>query len=212
MPRRHVSLAFVAALLAVAPVARAAVVVNEFDYDQPGTDTAEFIELKNTGATAVSLGTYSLVLVNGNDGLTYRTVTLPGATLAAGGYYVIGFGSANPWHADFTANTLDNSVQNGSPDAIALFDGATLVDVVSYEGSTVAPYTEGTGTTAADDNITAMVGLSRYPDGQDTNDNNADFSLHCITPGGPNTFSTGGCLTPVPTVRATWGALKATYR
>ena len=57
-----------------------------------------------------------------------------------------------------------------------------------------------------------MVGLSRYPDGQDTGNNDADFSVRCITPGGPNTFSTGGCLSPVPVARTTWGALKTIYR
>ncbi len=34
---------------------KAAVVINEIDYDQPGTDTAEFIELFNSGSSAVSL-------------------------------------------------------------------------------------------------------------------------------------------------------------
>ena len=36
--------------------ASAQLVINEIDYDQPSTDTAEFIEIKNTGATSVNLG------------------------------------------------------------------------------------------------------------------------------------------------------------
>jgi predicted extracellular nuclease len=202
-----------ATLLAAAPIAAsAAVVINEVDYDQPGTDTAEFIELYNNGPAAVNLGTYTVELMNGNNGVLYGTVVLPAATLPAGGYFVIGFGSANPWHADFVANNLDNSIQNGSPDAIGLRDGGVLVDAVSYEGDTVAPYTEGTGFTGADDNVTANLGISRYPDGQDTNDNNTDWSLRCITPGGPNAASTGGCASPVPALGSTWGALKSLYR
>jgi hypothetical protein len=199
-------------LLLPAAAARAAVVINEVDYDQPGTDTAEFIELKNNGPGAVNLGTYTLELMNGANNTLYLTVPLPAATLPAGGYYVIAFGSANPWHADFVANTIDASVQNGSPDAIGLRDGSVLVDAVSYEGDCLAPYIEGTGATAADDNVTANLGLSRYPDGQDTNDNNTDFSLRCITPGTANLSGAGGCLSPVPARAGTWGALKSIYR
>ncbi len=33
-------------------------VINEIDYDQPSTDTAEFIEIKNTGSSAVNLDGY----------------------------------------------------------------------------------------------------------------------------------------------------------
>src|ERR671928_182837 len=53
----------------------AGLVINEIDYDQPGTDTAEFIELKNNGANGVNLDPYSLVLVNGNGGgaVPYQT-------------------------------------------------------------------------------------------------------------------------------------------
>lgn len=199
-------------LLLAAAAAQAAVVINEIDYDQVGTDTAEFIELKNNGPGAVNLGTYTVELMNGANNTLYGTVTLPAATLPAGGYYVIAFGSANPWYADFVANLLDNSIQNGSPDAIALRDGTTLVDAVSYEGSCLAPYVEGTGTVAADDNVTANIGLSRFPDGLDTGDNNADFSLRCITPGTANLAGTGGCNAPVATRSNTWGALKSIYR
>jgi hypothetical protein len=202
-----------AASLALVPSAgHAAVVINEVDYDQPGTDTAEFIELRNNGPAAVDLGTYTLDLVNGNNGLIYTTVTLPSVSLAAGGYYVIAFGSANTWHSDFIASPLDNGVQNGSPDAIGLRDGGVLVDAVSYEGDTAAPYTEGAGTLAADDNVTPSLGLSRFPDGQDTNDNSADWSLRCITPGAPNTSSASGCASPVSASAPTWGALKSLYR
>ena len=207
------ALLLTAALACLPALASAGVVINEVDYDQPGTDTAEFIELKNNGPTAVNLGTYTLELSNGaSAGALYLTIALPNVTLLGGGYYVIGFGSANPWHADLTYNHLDNMVQNGSPDAIGLRDGGVLVDAVSYEGSTAAPYTEGTGTTAADDNVTPFVSLSRFPDGQDTNNNDVDFSIRCLTPGAPNGSSTSACLSAVPVSRSTWGTLKSIYR
>ena len=36
------------------------VVINEIDYDQAGTDTAEFIELKNVGSVAADLSDFSV--------------------------------------------------------------------------------------------------------------------------------------------------------
>jgi len=42
-------------------------VINEVDYDQPGTDLAEFVEIYNSGASPVSLQDISLVLPNGAD-------------------------------------------------------------------------------------------------------------------------------------------------
>ena len=56
-------LSFVGCLM-FASGARAAVVMNEIDYDQPGTDSGEFIELLNNGASAVSLNGYTIRLVN----------------------------------------------------------------------------------------------------------------------------------------------------
>ena len=44
----------------------AAVVINEIDYDQPGTDTAEFIELFNSSSSIISLDNYSIDLINGS--------------------------------------------------------------------------------------------------------------------------------------------------
>jgi hypothetical protein len=44
------------------------VVINEVEYDEPGTDGSEYIELKNNGPAAVDLGTYSIQLINGASG------------------------------------------------------------------------------------------------------------------------------------------------
>ena len=44
------------------------VVINEVDYDQIGTDSAEFLELKNIGAGPVNLDNFTVELVNGNAG------------------------------------------------------------------------------------------------------------------------------------------------
>lgn len=68
------------------------IVINEVDYDQPGTDTAEFIELKNVGTSSIDLTGWNLQLVNGavtTSPAIYTTLALAPVTLAAGAYYVI---------------------------------------------------------------------------------------------------------------------------
>jgi predicted extracellular nuclease len=210
-------LALCALVLFGAQPITAAVVLNEIDYDQPGTDIAEFIELKNTGPGDVDLGGYKVELVNGSGGgaAIYQTITLPSVILPAGGYYVICANgvNTNPCNLDVAPNT--DLVQNGSPDAVGLRDAlGALIDAVSYEGNTGAPYTEGTGTAvaASDDNINSFLGMSRFPDGTDTNNNTADWSLRCITPGAANASTNANCEPPTPTIPATWGTIKATYR
>jgi hypothetical protein len=57
--RRLPFAALVAAFALAAPASAAAasdtLVINEVDYDQPSTDTAEFLELKNVSAAAIDL-------------------------------------------------------------------------------------------------------------------------------------------------------------
>ena len=182
-----------------APVAD--LVINEIDYDQPSTDTAEFIEIKNNGATAVDLDPYSLVLVNGNGGgaAVYQTIDLPSFSLAPGGYYVVCADAANTINCNLDVSPDSNLIQNGSPDAVALVSGATIVDTVSYEGDTGAPYTEGSGAGLEDPGTAGSdyQGISRFPDGGDTDVNNVDLSTRCITPGTANASAATGCTAPV---------------
>ena len=61
-----------AAFLVMAAPASAqstSLVVNEVDYDQASTDTAEFLEIKNVASTAINLDPYQLRFVNGGNGL-----------------------------------------------------------------------------------------------------------------------------------------------
>ena len=104
--RRRLGLVGMIALLVVGvpaaiPTAGAAgeefLVINEIDYDQPSTDIAEYLEIKNKGASAVNLDNVSVVFINGNAGgaLNYRTLDLPHVSVAADGYYVICANAAN---------------------------------------------------------------------------------------------------------------------
>ena len=173
---------------------QAQLVINEIDYDQASTDTAEFIEIKNTSTSAVDLGVYTVELVNGNGAATvYRTIALPNVMLAADDYFVICGDNANVATCDLDATPDSDLIQNGAPDAIAIRMGATLIDTVSYEGNTAAPYTEGLGDGLIDNPDHDNEGLSRFPDGSDSNQNNIDFTARCVTPGTANTSFTDPC-------------------
>ena len=193
-------LASIAALCLIVGAAPAAaqIVINEIDYDQVDADTAEYVELKNVTAGVVNLSGYSLEFVNGSGGgaAIYRTVVLPNVNLAAGDYYVVCANTATVANCDLDSTPETDFIQNGPPDAVGLRLSGVLVETVSYEGNTGAPYTEGTGTAAADSNTVAFIGLSRFADGVDSNNNNADLTLRCITPGVTNSAATSGCTAP----------------
>ena len=179
-------------------------VVNEIDYDQPSTDTAEFIELKNVTGSDIELGDYTLELVNGSGGgaAVYQSIPLPAVNLAGGDFFVVCANAATVANCDWEALS---SIQNGAPDAVALVLGGVPVDdyvmvadTVSYEGDTGAPYTEGSGIGLEDSGATGEdnKSISRVPDGTDTNQNNIDLGYGCITPGLPNTSLATNC-TPI---------------
>ena len=161
-------------------------VVNEIDYDQPSTDTAEFLELKNVNAQPVGLGTYAVELVNGATGLVYQTINLPAISLAAGDYFVVCANTTTTANCDLDVSPDSNLIQNGAPDAVAVRKSGALLDTVSYAGNTAAPYTEGSGEGLTDSATTGGLGISRCADGVDTNVNNVDLSQQPITPGAAN--------------------------
>jgi hypothetical protein len=174
--------------------------INEVDYDQTGTDTSEFIELYVSGSGSINLGTYWLILFNGTSSLPYDTVQLPAVTLSAGSYFVICGSSGAVPNCNMMLPAASNIIQNGSPDAVALYDTTIsgLVDVVSYEGSCAGIFVEGTGVpTSESDSTFDYTGMSRFPDGTDSNDNSADFHLACITPGTANTTVDTNCISPL---------------
>lgn len=183
------------ALVSAAAFAQPGLVINEIDYDQIGTDTAEFVEIYNGSAAPVNLADYTLYFVNGANNAVYLTVTLGPGTLAPGGYWVLG--SATVTNVNQAFGAAQDSVQNGAPDGVALVHvaDAVLVDALSYEGSVTAAIipgigtaslVEGSPTSVADDNVTPGRGLSRLPNGTDTNNASADWANAPITPGAAN--------------------------
>ncbi len=188
---RRLLLVVLVPLVFVAPNAGAVsttLVINEVDYDQPSTDTAEFLELKNVSGSAISLNGWTVELFNGAGTVSavYRTIPLPDVSLAAGDYFVICSNPATTTNCDLDGGPDTDLIQNGAPDAIGLRNTGALVDAVSYEGDSAAPYTEGSGVGLIDDASSTTGGLSRCPDGSDSDLNNVDFGPAAITPGVAN--------------------------
>jgi predicted extracellular nuclease len=181
--------AVLSALVASGPqAASTTLVINEVDYDQASLDTAEFLELKNVSASAIDLDPYAVQLVNGTGGgaTVYDTIELPAVSLAAGDYFVVCANNATVTNCDLDDGPNTDFIQNGPPDAIGLRNGSTLVDTLSYEGNSGAPYTEGSGVGLEDDPNAGTNGISRCPDGTDTDVNNVDFRYRPSTPGTAN--------------------------
>src|SRR5262249_385646 len=113
-------------------------VLNEVDYDQPGVDDGEFVEIVNVGSERVRLRHVGLLAVNGPTSTEYRRVQL-GGPLGPGRRVVVAAPSVDVPHGVRVIELplAHDNVQNGSPDALALFDVAhgKLIDALSYEGS-----------------------------------------------------------------------------
>ncbi|MBM3976452.1 MAG: hypothetical protein FJ299_05625 [Planctomycetes bacterium] len=164
-------------------------VINEVDYDQPSTDTAEFVEIHNAGDAPQDLTNVVLEFWNGADSTIYRTVNLAsaGPSLAPGGYLVVRAAAVAlpPGVLFINFAAAQDSIQNGAPDGLLLRDGATLLDSMSYEG-TFGGINEGAGHAGTDASTSVQV-LARTPNGTDTNDNAADFAVATtLTPGAAN--------------------------
>lgn len=111
--------------------------LNEIHYDNSGTDTGEFVEIRVTaGGDASGL---SVELYNGGNGTVYSTLAVATATMTSDGaydYYV--------W------NLPANGLQNGAPDGMALVNGGELVEFLSYEGQMTATGGTANGLTSTD--------------------------------------------------------------
>lgn len=184
--------------LALAAPAVAGVVINEVDYDQPSTDSAEWIELHNPDGAPMSLAGYELVLYNGTltgDCSEYCRIDLDPWTIPPGGYIVLG------QHACAVAPlcVTTNAIQNGAPDAIAIEERATgaVVHSVEYESDLVNSVC-GLEMTDATDNPADATGTIAY----------CPPFWYYDPVGSP--CQSNPCA--VPAEDMSWGALKDAYR
>ncbi|MEZ5966529.1 MAG: endonuclease [Planctomycetota bacterium] len=116
-----------------APQPSTAAWINEFHYDNAGTDTGEFVEV--AGVAGTDLSGWKLLAYNGSNGQVYTTVNLSG-TLANQSN---GFGT----------RAFSVVLQNGAPDGIALVSPTgTVLQFLSYEGTFTATNGAATGRTS----------------------------------------------------------------
>ncbi len=117
--------------------ASADVFINEFHYDNVGTDSNERIEVIAPAGT--SLAGWSIVLYNGSGGAQYATLALSGTTANQCG----GHGTA-------VVTVGSTGLQNGAPDGFALVNGSNqVVQFLSYEGTFTATNGPASGLTSS---------------------------------------------------------------
>lgn len=169
---------------AAAP-AEAAVRVNELCTGTAASASDEFVELYNAGPSPADLGGFKLVYRSGAGTSDVALGAIPdGTTLAPGGFYFFGgsgYAGAKKPDQSFSSSMAATAGGVGLRDA-----SGKLVDSIGY-GTATNAFVETRP--AAAPPSTAPPGSSsiRLPDGADTNDNGADFTVTAApTPGGPN--------------------------
>jgi hypothetical protein len=175
-----------------------AVIINELDCDQIGTDAAEFVELY--GEPNASLDGLVVVFFNGSGDASYASFDLDGYALDDSGFFVLGNAGVNGAQIIFDGNTL----QNG-PDGVAIYVGdgsdwpngtpvsaSNLVDAIVYDTSDaddlelialLSP--SGLQLDEAGNGNSTIHSLSRIPDGGEPFDL-AVFVAQSPTPGATN--------------------------
>jgi Lamin Tail Domain/Collagen triple helix repeat (20 copies) len=153
----------------------ATLTINELMTGITGGAANEFVELYNRGTSAVDLSGYKLAYRSAAGTSDVTLATIPsGTTLAAGGFYLFGgsgyAGSATP---DQSFSTGLSATGGG----VALRDAnGAIVDSVGY-GDAVNAFVEGHPTEAPPAAAAPGNSAVRLPDGDDTNDNGADFGV-----------------------------------
>ncbi len=112
------------------------VLISEIHYDNSGADVNEGIEI--TGLANTDLTGWRVILYNGNGNMSYGTITLSGTIVDDGS----GFGALS---------FPKSSIQNGSPDGLALVDNSNnVIEFISYEGTFTAVGGPADGLTSSD--------------------------------------------------------------
>ncbi|MES0810082.1 ExeM/NucH family extracellular endonuclease [Roseibium sp. SCPC15] len=126
------------------PVVELGARINEFHYDNAGSDTGEFVEIRvNAGADVSGL---EVQLINGNGGAAYNSSDVASLTKTTDGTY------------DYYVWDLpSNGIQNGAPDGIALVNGGDVLEFLTYEG-TITTQIAGTEVTSTDVGVSESSG------------------------------------------------------
>ncbi|MCO6458330.1 MAG: Ig-like domain-containing protein [Pirellulaceae bacterium] len=184
---------------------QAGLLINEVDSDTPGSDTAEFIELYDSGAGNTPLDGYVLVLYDGADQRSYAAIDLDGHATDANGFFVAG----NPgvWPVDLAISP--DLLRDGTA-AVALYSGnaadfpagtlvhaVNLLDAVVYDTgdadnavllATLTPGQPQVDEAAGGDS--ALHAIARIPDGGQPRETTTYLS-QTPTPGRSNLATPG---------------------
>ena len=149
--------------------------INEFMTGTASAASNEFVEIVNVGTGAVDLSGYKLVYRSAAGTSDTSLDTIPsGTTLAAGAFYLFGgSGYAGPPAADQSFATALAATGGG----LALRDvSGTIVDSVGY-GTATNAFVRGSAAPAPPNAAAPGNSDVRLPDGHETGDNSADFSV-----------------------------------
>lgn len=178
------------------------IVINEFNSVDARGEAYDFVELKNTGSIPADMGDFQVNFIKEVNGVIsqYDTILAPplAGILNPGEYYLI----ADTGSALFFPNILPLTASGGVlPDTGAIelvyTPAGIRADVVCY-GDEVTGFTEGNAIEFVDpgNSFYRGAGFSRLVDGNDTDDNLADFAFRCYTPGYTNEVVDSVCYTP----------------
>jgi len=183
------------------------VFINEFHYDNVGSDKGEFVEIA-VPASWSNLSGLSLTLYNGGSGRRY------------GGPYSLDSFTIGDTVGGKTLYFLDLSLQNGAPDGMALADGTNVLQFLSYEGVFTASNGVAAGLASTDINVLEPSNTPRGFSLQLAGDGDSLFDFTWQTPaeqtrGSINhkqTFRSGGSsggTVPEPSAAVLWLGLFA---
>jgi hypothetical protein len=135
----------------------------------------EFIELANTGTAAADISGWKVVYRSATGTTDVALVTVPAATsLTPGGFYLLGgasYGGAQAPDQSFSPGLASTG------GAVGLRDGTgALIDSVGW-GTATNALVEGTAAPAPPTTAAPGSSIERLPNGHDTNNNAADFTV-----------------------------------
>jgi len=166
----------------------APVFINEFHYDNSGSDIDEGVEI--AGLAGTSLDDWTLLFYNGSNGEVYKVQNLSGTISDSEN----GFG---------VLNFFISGLQNGPNDGIALVDNhAAVLEFLSYEGPLLASEGAAAGMTSIDVEIEEPTslesGFSIQRTGIGVTGSDFEWTLDTSTFGAINNSQQFASAVPVP--------------
>jgi hypothetical protein len=149
--------------------------LNEFMTGTTGSAADEFVEIVNVGTASADLSGYKLVYRSASGTSDVSLATIPsGTTLAAGGFHLFG-GSAYAGSPPPDQSFSTGLASTGG--GLALRDASgTVVDSLGY-GNAVNAFVRGAPAQAPPAEAPPGNSDIRLPDGHDTGNNSADFTV-----------------------------------